>query len=315
MKRQKVVIVGAGNVGATAAYFIAKENIADVLLLDVVEGLPQSKGLDFSHTGSFHGYDIHIRGTNDFKEIKDADIIVHTAGIARKPGMDRMDLLKINVGIVTDVSHAIRQYAPNALVVVVANPLDIIALACLQETGFPSSRVFGMAGVLDSTRLRYFIAEELNVLPDDVFSMVLGGHGDTMVPLPRYTTVAGIPLTELLSDKKIKELSLRTQKGGAEIVNYLKTGSAYYAPAASTAKMVITLLHGQRTIIPVSVFLNGEYGQKGIFLGLPVILGPKGIEKTIELSLNKEELSALQHSAEEVQKGIEELKILRSSSI
>ena len=306
----KVSVIGAGNVGATAVYFIAKQNLADIVMVDVVPGMPQGKALDFLHAGPMQGYDINILGTNDYADIADSDVVVHTAGIARKPGMDRMDLLRTNVGIAKVAGENIKKYAPNAVVVVVANPLDVIAMAMLRATGFPSERVFGMAGILDSTRFRYFIAEKLLVLPSDVSAMVLGGHGDTMVPLPRYTTVGGFPLTELLAPDEIRQLSDRTRTGGGEIVNYLKTGSAYYAPAASAAQMVQAILTDRKQIAPCSAYLTGEYGYKDIFLGVPVMLGSKGVERIYELDLTDDEKAALDGSVEAVQKGVRDLDSL-----
>ena len=303
----KVSVIGAGNVGASAVYFIAKQNIADVVMVDVVPGLPQGKALDFQHASPMQGYGVDVKGTNDYAEIEGSDVVVHTAGIARKPGMDRMDLLRTNVTIARSAAENIRKYAPDAVVVVVANPLDVIAMVMLRETGFPHQRVVGMAGILDSTRFRYFIAEKLCVLPADVQAMVLGGHGDTMVPLPRYTTVGGFPLSELLSDDEIQALSDRTRTGGGEIVNYLKTGSAYYAPAASAASMVRAVLSDQKLIAPASAYLRGEYGYEGIFLGVPVLLGRGGVERIYELPLSDDETAALQHSADAVRKGVADL--------
>lgn len=302
--RKKVAVIGAGNVGSSTAYYIAKQGLADVVLIDVVPGLPQSRAQDFTHVDRLQDFHVAVSGSNDYSAIKDADVIVHTAGIARKPGMDRMDLLRINVNIARDASKAIKTYAPNAIVLAVANPLDVIALTCLRETGFPPHRVFGMAGILDATRFRYFIAEALQVIPENIFAMVLGGHGDTMVPLPRYTTVSGIPLTSLTDEKTIEAMVQRTRTGGAEIVNHLKTGSAYYAPAASVAKMVHAILSDTKTISPTSAYLNGEYNQKDLYLGVPVLLGAGGIEEIYELDLAPEEQAALNKSADAVREGI-----------
>jgi malate dehydrogenase len=303
----KVSVIGAGNVGATAVYYIAKQNRADIVMVDVVPGLPQGKGLDFRHAGPMQGYGVDIVGTNDYAEIAGSDVIVHTAGIARTPGMDRMDLLRTNVGIARSAAARIKKHAPDAIVIVVSNPLDVIAMAMLRDTGFPSERVVGMAGILDSTRFRYFIAEKLAVLPADVSAMVLGGHGDTMVPLPRYTTVGAFPLTEFLSEEEITQLSDRTRTGGAEVINYLKTGSAYYAPAASVAAMVQAVLSNHKLIAPASVYLTGQYGHEGIFLGVPVMLGKAGVEKIYELPLTEEEAAALNNSADAVRKGVRDL--------
>ncbi len=302
--RKKVAIIGAGNVGSSTAYFVASQGIADVVLIDVVPGLPQSRAQEFSHVDRLQGFGVTITGSNDYEAIKNADIVVHTAGIARKPGMDRMDLLRINVDIARKAAKAILTYAPDSIVIAVANPLDVIAMVCLKETGFPHKRVFGMAGILDATRFRYFIAEATRTIPEDVFAMVLGGHGDTMVPLPRYTTISGIPITEILDKKAIDSMVDRTRTGGAEIVNHLKTGSAYYAPAASTAKMVHAVLSNTKTVSPISAYLTGEYGYSDLYLGVPVLLGSEGVEKIFELPLNDEESTALKKSAEAVQQGI-----------
>lgn len=304
---RKISIIGAGNVGATTAYYLAKSGIADVVMVDVVEGMPQSKALDFQHAGPIEGFRCNITGTNNYADIQGSDVVVHTAGIPRKPGMDRMDLLKTNVGIAKDAAEAIRTYAPDSVVIAVANPLDVIAMALLRGTGFDPRRVVGMAGVLDSTRFRYFIAEELQVLPENVSGMVLGGHGDTMVPLPRYTSVGGFGLAELMDDDTIERLVDRTRKGGGEIVSYLKQGSAFYAPGASVAQMVEAVLLDQKRLIAASAFLEGEYGYSNVFLGVPVVLGSQGIERIIELNLTFEEKAALDGSVTAVQKGVEEL--------
>ena len=311
-KRSKVSVIGAGNVGATAVYCIAEKNIADVVMVDVVEGMPQSKALDFLHSSPSRGFYVDVVGTNDYAAIADSDVIVLTAGIARKPGMDRMDLLKTNVGIAKTAARAVSLYAPDAVVIAVTNPLDVIATAALRESGFALKKVVGMAGVLDSTRFRCFIAEELNVRPGDVDAMVLGGHGDTMVPLPRYTSVGGFPLPELMEAQTIDRLVERTRKGGAEIVGYLKTGSAYYAPGASAAKMVEAVVKDEKRIIAASAYLRGEYGCKDIFLGVPVLLGRGGVEKIIELDLSPQEQSELDNSAAAVQKGVETLDSLEA---
>lgn len=305
---QKVSIIGSGFVGATAVYYIAEKNLADIVMVDVVEGLPQAKALDYLHAAPMRKYSVHISGTNDYKDIADSDVVVITAGIPRKPGMDRMDLMKINVDIAKKASQAIAEYAPNAVVIVVSNPLDIIAMTTLQETGFALKRVFGMAGVLDSTRYRYFIAEKLGVWPGDVMAMVLGGHGDSMVPLTRFTRVNGVPVSELLDAETIEKLESRTRTGGGEIVSLLKTGSAFYAPGASTAKMVEAIVKDEKRVIPVSAYLRGEYGYNDIFLGVPVLLGKNGVEKIIQLDLTAEEKAALDESAKAVADGVTELR-------
>ena len=306
----KVSVIGAGNVGATAVYYIAEKNIADIVMVDVVPGMPQGKAADFMHAAPSRDYNVKIVGSNDYAEIADSDVVVMTAGMARKPGMDRMDLLKTNVNIAKQAAQAIATYAPNALVIAVSNPLDVISMVTLRESGFALKRVVGMAGILDSTRFRYFIAEKLNVLPQDVMAMVLGGHGDTMVPLPRYTSVAGFPLTELLDSETIEQLVDRTRKGGAEIVSYLKKGSAYYAPAASVAKMVEAMIKDEKRFVAASAYLRGEYGHRDMFLGVPVLLGRNGVEKIYELDLTAQEQQALDQSAEAVQEGVKTLEAI-----
>lgn len=306
--KNKVSVIGAGNVGATAVYYIAEKNIADIVMVDVVPGLPQSKAVDFSHAAPSRSYNVTIYGTNDYEAIAGSDVVVLTAGIARKPGMDRMDLLKTNVSIAKEASQAIAKYAPNAIVIAVSNPLDVIAMVTLRESGFALKRVVGMAGILDSTRFRYFIAETLRVLPQDVMAMVLGGHGDTMVPLPAYTSVGGFALPELLPDDEIERLVERTRKGGAEIVNLLKRGSAYYAPAASVAKMVEAVVKDEKRFVAASAYLRGEYGHRDIFLGVPVLLGRNGVERIYELDLTDKERSELDRSAQAVAEGVTTLE-------
>lgn len=306
----KISVIGAGNVGATAVYYIAEKNLGDIVMIDVVQGLPQSKGLDFLHAAPLREYRVHIYGTNGYDEIRGSDAVVLTAGIARKPGMDRMDLLRTNAGIAREAAKAVKEYAPDAVIVVVTNPLDVIAMAVLRETGFDPSRVLGMAGVLDATRYCTFIAEALDVWPGDVSAMVLGGHGDTMVPLKRFASVGGIPLGELLDEKTTERLIERTRSGGAEIVGYLKTGSAFYAPAASVAAMVEAIVKDRKTLLPAAAFLRGEYGFCGIFLGVPVILGKGGVERILELELTGDERESLARSARAVRQGIRELDSL-----
>jgi len=300
----KISVIGAGNVGATAVYYIAEKNLGDIVMIDVV------KGLDFLHAAPLREYRVHIYGTNGYDEIRGSDAVVLTAGIARKPGMDRMDLLRTNAGIAREAAKAVKEYAPDAVIVVVTNPLDVIAMAVLRETGFDPSRVLGMAGVLDATRYCTFIAEALDVWPGDVSAMVLGGHGDTMVPLKRFASVGGIPLGELLDEKTTERLIERTRSGGAEIVGYLKTGSAFYAPAASVAAMVEAIVKDRKTLLPAAAFLRGEYGFSGIFLGVPVILGKGGVERILELELTGDEREALARSARAVRQGIRELDSL-----
>lgn len=304
----KVSIIGSGYVGATAVYYIAEKNLADIVMVDVVEGLPQAKAMDYLHAAPMQKYNVRISGTNDYKDITGSDVVVITAGIPRKPGMDRMDLMKINVDIAKKASQAIAEYAPNAIVIVVSNPLDIIAMVTLQESGFALKRVMGMAGILDSTRFRYFIAESLGVWPGDVMAMVLGGHGDSMVPLSRFTRVNGIPVTELMDDETLESLINRTRTGGGEIVSLLKKGSAFYAPGAAVAKMVEVVVKDEKRVVPVSAYLRGEYGYNDVFLGVPVLLGENGVERIIELALTLDEKKALDESAAAVADGVTTLR-------
>lgn len=308
----KVSVIGAGNVGATAVYYIAERDIADIVMVDVVEGMPQSKALDFLHAAPSRNYSVEITGSNDYAAIRDSEVVVLTAGVPRRPGMDRMDLLKTNVGIAKAAARAIAEYAPNATVIAVSNPVDVIAMVCLRETGFALRRVMGMAGILDSTRFQYFIAEALKVLPQDVMAMVLGGHGDAMVPLPRYTSVGGFALTELMEAQTIERLVERTRKGGGEIVGYLKRGSAYYAPAASVAKMVEAVVRDAKRLVAASAYVRGEYGHRDIFLGVPVLLGKNGVERIYELALSAEEQRALDASAQAVEAGVRTLDTIYS---
>ncbi|MBI2995215.1 MAG: malate dehydrogenase [Candidatus Melainabacteria bacterium] len=307
LKNPKVTVVGAGNVGATCAQRLIEKNICDVILVDVIEGLPQGKALDLMEARPVELHDRKIIGSNDYSQTKDSDVVVITAGIARKPGMSRDDLLKTNAQIVGLVTAEIVKYSSNSIIIVVSNPLDVMTHLAYLKSKFSSSKVFGMAGVLDSARMRFFIAEALNVSCEDVQAMVLGGHGDQMVPLPRFSTVSGIPITELLPLQKINEINERTKNGGIEIVNYLKTGSAYYAPASSAATMVEAIVQDRKRIFPVAAYLNGQYGLRDVFVGVPVILGKNGIEKIIELKLATEELDALKKSADAVKKNVGKL--------
>jgi malate dehydrogenase len=295
--RKKVSIVGSGNVGATAAHWIASKELADVVLIDIVEGVPQGKGLDLLEAMPIEKRDSHILGTNDYADTANSDIVVITAGIPRKPGMSRDDLLNTNHKIMSDVVSKVVKHSPNCIIIVVSNPLDAMAQAAYKLSGFPRERVIGMAGVLDSARFRTFIAEELNVSVENVTAFVLGGHGDTMVPLPRYSTVAGIPITELIEKGRLDVIVQRTRDGGAEIVKYLKTGSAYYAPSAAATEMVEAILKDKKKILPCAVYLEGEYGVKGLFVGVPVKLGAKGVEQIIEIKLTPEEKAGLDKSA------------------
>lgn len=294
---RKIAVIGAGHVGASCAMYLAEANMADIVLVDIVEGIPQGKGLDLSQAGPVRGYNSMVIGTNKFKDIKGADIIIMTAGLPRKPGMSREDLIKTNANIVGSVGKEIKKHAPKAFVIVVSNPLDLMTYHMQKSTGFPKNRVLGQAGVLDSTRMRTFIAMELGIAQTDVQAMVLGGHGDTMVPLPRYTTVSGIPIAELMTKDQIKAISQRTAVGGGEIVKLLKTGSAYYAPAASSVSMCQAIFNDEKRVLPASAYLSGQYGIKDIYIGVPIVLGAKGVEKILELKLTKSELTALRKSA------------------
>lgn len=306
----KITIIGAGAVGATTAQRIAEKELGDVVMTDIVEGLPQGKALDILEAGPLFGYDSNIIGTNDYKDIEGSDVVVITAGIARKPGMTREDLLKINTKIITDVSENIKRYAPDSVVLTVTNPLDIMTYVSMRTTGFEPNRVFGMSGVLDSGRFATFIALELDCSVRDINAMVLGGHGDTMVPLPRFTTVSGVPITELMPESTINRLVDRTINGGAEIVNLLKTGSAFYAPSAAVTNMVEAVIKDTKRILPACAYLNGQYGKKDIYLGVPVKLGSVGIDDILELELTGEEKKALDRSAEAVKSGIISLNAL-----
>jgi malate dehydrogenase len=295
--RKKVTIVGSGNVGATAAHWIAAKELADVVLIDIIEGVPQGKGLDLLEAMPIEKRDSSITGTNDYKDTANSDIVVVTAGLPRKPGMSRDDLLNTNLGIMKAVIGEAVKYSPNCILIIVSNPLDAMAQAAYKMSGFPRERVIGMAGVLDSARFRAFIAAELKVSVENVTAFVLGGHGDTMVPLPRYSTVAGIPITELMDKATVDRLVQRTRDGGAEIVKHLKTGSAYYAPSAAVAEMVEAILKDKKKILPCAAYLQGEYGINGLYVGVPVKLGAKGIEQIIEIKLSAEEKAGLDKSA------------------
>ncbi|TET94986.1 MAG: malate dehydrogenase [Candidatus Zixiibacteriota bacterium] len=294
---KKIAVIGAGNVGASCAMYLAEANLADVVMVDIIEGVPQGKGLDLTQAGPVRGYNATVTGTNDFKEIKGADIVIMTAGLPRKPGMSREDLLSKNAEIIASVGEHIKKLAPDSFILMVSNPLDLMTFHMQRITGFPQNRVFGQAGILDSTRFRAFVAMELDVAMSEIQAMVLGGHGDTMVPLPRYTTVAGIPISELIPEDRIEAISERTRVGGGEIVKLLKTGSAYYAPAAATVDMCRSVFNDEKKVLPVSAYLTGEYGIKDIYIGVPVVLGANGVERIIELKLSKAELAALQKSA------------------
>ena len=301
MARKKVTVVGAGNVGATTAHRLADKELCDVVLVDIIEGMPQGKALDLAQSGPVEGYDCKLIGTNGYRETANSDVVVITSGIARKPGMSRDDLLNTNAGIVGSVTEEIVKHSPHSIIIVVSNPLDAMSQVAFKKSGFPKNRVIGMAGVLDSARMRTFLAEALNVSVENVTAFVLGGHGDTMVPLPRYSTCAGIPVTELLPKEVIDQIVKRTANGGAEIVSLLKTGSAYYAPSAATVEMVEAILKDKKKILPCCAFLEGEYGINGLYVGVPVKLGANGIEEIIQINLTTEERAALQKSAGAVQ--------------
>ncbi len=304
---KKVSVIGSGNVGATTALMIAEKELADVVLVDIIEGVPQGKGLDMAESAPIDGFDSKVYGTNDYAEIRGSDIVVVTAGLPRKPGMSRLDLLQKNADIIKEISQNIAKYAPASVIIMVTNPVDIMTYHAWKTTGFPKNRVVGQAGVLDSARFATFIAMELDISVEDISAMVLGGHGDEMVPLPRYTTVSGIPITELLSTEIIEKLIERTRKGGAEIVDLLKTGSAFYAPASAITQMVETILKDKKRILPCSAYLNGEYGIYDVYVGVPVKLGINGVEEIIELKLTSSELGSLQNSALVYKEGIQNL--------
>jgi malate dehydrogenase len=300
MARNKVTVIGAGNVGATTAQRIAEAGLADVVLVDIVEGMPQGKGLDLAEAAPVVGHDSRVTGTNDYADTANSDIIVVTSGIPRKPGMSRDDLIATNAGIVGGVVKSAAAVSPDAIIIVVTNPLDVMCHVAMEASGFPRERVLGMAGVLDSARFRTFIAMELGVSVEDVHAFVLGGHGDTMVPLSRYSTVAGVPITELLTAERVEALEHRTANGGAEIVAFLKTGSAFYAPAASTFEMVDAILRDRKRVLPCATYLQGEFGVDGLFVGVPIVLGRGGLERVFEIELTADERVAFDRSVDAV---------------
>ena len=307
---KKVTVIGAGNVGATAAQRLAEKQLCDVILVDIVEGVPQGKALDLNEAAPIEKHDSHLTGTNSYDETAGSDIVIITAGIPRKPGMSRDDLISTNAGIVKAVTKEVASRSPEAVLIIVSNPLDAMCHVAFDAAGFPKERVIGMAGVLDSARFRAFISMELDVSVENTHAFVLGGHGDTMVPLPRYSTVAGIPITELMAPDRIEALVERTRNGGAEIVGLLKTGSAYYAPASAAVEMAESILKDKKKILPCAAYLQGEYGQQDLFIGVPVKLGAKGVEDIIEITLTDEEKQALQKSADAVQELKDLLKTL-----
>ena len=307
MSRKKISLIGAGNIGGTLAHLLSMKNLGDVVLVDVAEGIPQGKALDMAQSGAVEGFSNEISGTNDYADIKDSDVIIVTAGLARKPGMSRDDLVNTNVKIISTVAENIKKYAPKAFVIVVTNPLDAMVYVMKKVTGFPKNQVIGMAGVLDSSRFELFLAQEMGVSIKDVNAFVLGGHGDTMVPLPRYSTVSGIPVPDLIkkgwmTQKKLDQIVQRTRDGGAEIVGLLKTGSAYYAPASSAIKMAESYLNDEKRVMACAAYLEGEYGQSDVYAGVPVVIGAGGVERIVEIDLTKEEKAAFDHSVDAVRK-------------
>jgi len=312
--RHKITVIGGGNVGASCALRIADKELADVVLVDVVEGVPQGKALDILQSGPVQGYDIHVTGANDYASTAQSDVIIITAGFPRKPGMSRDDLLLANYEVVKSATEQAAAVSPDSVIIVVTNPLDAMAQVAHMVSKFPRNRVVGMAGVLDTARFRTFIAQELEVSVENVTAVVMGGHGDTMVPLVRLSNVAGIPLTELLSEEKLRVIVERTQNGGAEIVKYLKTGSAFYAPAAAAVEMAESILKDKKKVLPCAAYLDGEYGIHGLFVGVPVKLGAKGIEKIYELKLSQEESAMLRKSADSVRELVDVIKTKMSST-
>ncbi|MGD8320251.1 MAG: malate dehydrogenase [Gemmatimonadota bacterium] len=311
MSAKKITVVGAGHVGATCSQLLAMKELArEVILVDIAEGIPMGKGLDQWESAPIEGFDARVQGANDYSLSEGSEIFIVTAGLARKPGMSRDDLLKTNAGIVRSVSEEIKRVAPDSIIIMVSNPLDVMAKVALETTGFPRERVVGMAGVLDSARYRSFIALELDVSIEDIQALVLGGHGDTMVPLASYASVSGIPLTQLLPQDRIDALVARTRKGGGEIVGYLKTGSAYYAPAAAAVQMADAIVKDKKRILPCAAFLKGEYGIQDIFLGVPCMLGEGGLKKIIEVELSDAEKEALNNSADAVRSVVKTLEAL-----
>jgi malate dehydrogenase len=308
--RKKISIIGAGFVGSTTAHWLAAKELGDIALLDVVEGIPQGKALDLYEASPIEGYDVRVEGTNDYADTANSDVIVVTSGAPRKPGMSREDLIKVNADITRSCISQAAPLSPNAVIIMVNNPLDAMTYVAAETSGFSKNRVFGQAGVLDSARYRTFLAMEIGVSVEDIQAMLMGGHGDEMVPLPRYTTVAGIPITEFVTAERLEAIVTRARKGGGEIVNLLKTGSAYYAPAAATAQMVEAVLKDKKRVLPCAAYMNGEYGLSDMYFGVPVVLGAGGVEKVIELSLDEAERAQLDASAAAVRSTIETLKTL-----
>ena len=317
MPRRKIALIGGGQIGGTLAHLVALKELGDVVLFDIVEGLPQGKTLDIAQSGPVEGYDAKFKGTNSYADIAGADVVIVTAGIARKPGMSRDDLIGINLKVMSAVGEGIKAHAPDAFVICITNPLDAMVWALRQFCGLPHNKVIGMAGVLDSARFRHFLAEEMNVSVEDVSAFVLGGHGDTMVPMPRFSTVAGIPLPELVKmgwirQERLDAITQRTRDGGAEIVGLLKTGSAFYAPAASAIEMAQSYLRDKKRVLPCACYVDGPYGIKDLYVGVPAVIGEKGIERIVELELTADERTALMKSAESVKGLIDACKKLDS---
>jgi malate dehydrogenase len=313
-KRKKIALLGSGNIGGTLAHLISNKELGDIVLFDIAEGVPQGKALDILQGNSVDGSSSKVTGSNDYSSLKDSDVIIVTAGIPRKPGMSRDDLIAVNTGVMKAVGEGIKEYAPNAFIIVITNPLDAMVWVMREVTGFDHNKVVGMAGVLDSSRFSCFLAEEFNVSVKDVHSFVLGGHGDTMVPLTRYSTVAGIPIPDLIkmgwsTQEKIDAIVQRTRDGGAEIVGLLKTGSAFYAPAASAVSMAESYLKDQKRVITCAAHLDGEYGIKDLYVGVPVVIGANGVEKIIEIKLNEEEKTAFNKSVEAVKSLVNNIKL------
>ena len=310
MARNRIALIGAGMIGGTLAHLVGLKELGDVVLFDIVEGMPVGKALDIAESAPVEGFDAQFAGTSEYAQIRDADVVIVTAGIPRKPGMSRDDLLEINLKVMEQVGAGIKKYAPDAFVICITNPLDAMVWALQKASGLPRNKVVGMAGVLDSARFRYFLSQEFDVSVEDVTAFVLGGHGDAMVPLPRYSTVAGIPLTDLIkmrwiTEKRLEEIVQRTRDGGAEIVGLLKTGSAYYAPASSAIAMAEAYLKDKKRVLPCAAYLNGEYGVKGLYIGVPVVIGAKGVDRVVEIQLDRKEREAFSKSVEAVKELVE----------
>ena len=310
MARSRIALVGGGQIGGTLAHLAGIRELGEIIIFDVVDGMPQGKALDLSQSAPVEGFSAKFRGVNEYAEIKDADVVIVTAGVPRKPGMSRDDLIEINLKVMEQVGAGLRKYAPEAFVICVTNPLDAMVWALQKTSGLPRNKVVGMAGVLDAARFRFFLSEEFDVSPQDVTALVLGGHGDTMVPLVRYSTVAGIPLTDLvrmrwITQKRLDEIVQRTRDGGAEIVGLLKTGSAYYAPAAAALEMAESYLKNKKRVLPCAAYLNGEYGVKGLYAGVPVVISAKGVERVVEIELTSAEQDMFNHSVESVKTLVE----------